>query len=201
VWFGVGAGCGCLSLVAAIAVVLVVLYAVGSSSGPGPGPGQREVGPGPGPGGPGPGPPPGPGPQNPLDRPPTPPPGPPSRAQGGGVQGIDVELKIFKTENRQPVRETSGFRAGEQVGAGVRWLRVERNFQMSYVWFRLEGDQFRPIGQPKPVDNVGPALEGRGTMFTLETQGAPPGTYGFLLATPTGPGQFQAVKIGQFTIQ
>jgi hypothetical protein len=190
VMIGVGAGCGCLSLVGAVVVVLVVLYAIGVSTGPGQGrPGTREAGPGPGG-----------GPQNPLDGPPGPS-GQPPRAQGGGVTGIDVEIKTFKIENNQPVRETSGFRAGEVVGAGVRWLRVERNFQMSYVWFRLEGDQFRPIGQPKPVENVGPAIQGRGTMFTLQTQGAPPGTYGFLLATPTGPGQLQAVKIGQFTIQ
>ncbi len=191
VLIGVGAGCGCLSLVAAVAVVLVVVYVLvpgGGARGGAPPRSAERPGPGPGP-----------GPQNPLDRPSTP--GPAPRAQGGGVQGIDVELKIVKVEGNQPVRESSGFRAGDSVGAGVRWLRIERNFQMSYVWFRQEGDQFKPIGQPKPIPDVGPALQGRGTLFTLDTQGAPPGTYGFLLATPTGPGQWQAVKIGQFTIQ
>jgi hypothetical protein len=189
VLLGIGAGCGCLSLVAAVVVVFIVVYAVG---GGGAGPGQRDVGPGPAPG---------PGPRNPLDGPSGPPPGPPPRARGGSVAGIDVEIKTFKIENNQPVHETSGFRAGDVVGAGVRWLRVDRNFQMSYVWFRLEGEQFKPIGQPTPVESVGPAIQGRGTMFTLQTQGAPPGTYGFLLATSTGPGQLQAVKIGQFTIR
>jgi hypothetical protein len=127
----------------------------------------------------------------------------PRGGEGGprpqSVAGLEFDLRLMKIENDQPTQPTDVFRAGDTVGARVQWLRVERNVEVGRLWISIQSGGSKPIGEPKSFD-VGPGQQGQTKFFTLTTEGARPGRYGFILFVNTGDRK-PVVGSVQFTIQ